>query len=187
MSEGGGVYLGTFFEGGFIAAIEDVKINDRFFLNGDRLRGFKNLGVGPRDTSTGDALGGEIYYLVRNELNFPLGLPDDLGVTGLAFIDVGSIYNTNSSSSLVKDENKLRASAGVGLTWISPFGPVKFFLSRAILKENYDKKEILDLVLVQHIKYKIRSNMKRYIILFGFIFLSINLNAQENRNKKISC
>ena len=142
MSEGGGVYLGTFFEGGFIAAIEDVKINDRFFLNGDRLRGFKNLGVGPRDTSTGDALGGEIYYLVRNELNFPLGLPDDLGVTGLAFIDVGSIYNTNSSSSLVKDENKLRASAGVGLTWISPFGPVKFFLSRAILKENYDKKEI---------------------------------------------
>ena len=40
------------------------------------------------------------------------------------------------------DENKLRASAGIGLTWISPFGPVKFFLSRAILKENYDKTEI---------------------------------------------
>ncbi len=142
MSDGGGLYLGTFFEGGYIASIKDVKINDRFFLNGDRLRGFKNLGIGPRDTSTGDALGGEIYYLVRNELNFPLGLPDDLGVNGLAFIDVGSIYNTTSSSNLVKDENTLRASAGVGITWISPFGPVKFFLSKAILKENYDKKEI---------------------------------------------
>jgi len=142
MSEGGGLYLGTFVEGGYIAAIKDVKINDRFFLNGDRLRGFKNLGIGPRDTSTGDALGGEIYYLARNELNFPLGLPDDLGLSGLAFIDVGSIYNTNSSGSLVKDENTLRASAGVGLTWISPFGPVKFFLTKAILKENYDKKEI---------------------------------------------
>ena len=69
-------------------------------------------------------------------------MPDDLGLSGLAFIDIGSIYNTNSSSSLVKDENTLRASAGVGLTWISPFGPVKFFLTRAILKENYDKKEI---------------------------------------------
>ena len=142
MSDGGGLYLGTFLEGGFIASIKDVNINDRFFLNGDRLRGFKNLGIGPRDTSTGDALGGEIYYLVRNELNFPLGLPDDLGLSGLAFIDVGSIYNTNSSSSLIKDENSLRASAGIGLTWISPFGPVKFFLSKAILKENYDKKEI---------------------------------------------
>ena len=142
LSDGGGLYLGTFIEGGFIASIKDVKINDRFFLNGDRLRGFKNLGIGPRDTSTGDALGGEIYYIARNELNFPLGLPDDLGLSGIAFIDIGSIYNTNSSSSLVKDENTLRASAGVGLTWISPFGPVKFFLTRAILKENYDKKEI---------------------------------------------
>ena len=99
------MYLGTFIEGGYIVSIKDVKINDRFFLNGDRLRGFKNLGIGPRDTSTGDALGGEIYYIARNELNFPLGLPDDLGLSGLAFIDIGSIYNTNSSSSLVKDEN----------------------------------------------------------------------------------
>ena len=56
MSDGGGLYLGTFIEGGFIASIKDVKINDRFFLNGDRLRGFKNLGNSPRDTSTGDAL-----------------------------------------------------------------------------------------------------------------------------------
>ena len=69
-------------------------------------------------------------------------MPDDLGLSGLAFIDIGSIYNTSSSSSFIKDENTLRASAGVGLTWISPFGPVKFFLTRAILKENYDKKEI---------------------------------------------
>ena len=66
----------------------------------------------------------------------------NLGLSGIAFIDIGSIYNTNSSGSLVKDENTLRASAGVGLTWISPFGPVKFFLTKPILKENYDKKEI---------------------------------------------
>ena len=87
-------------------------------------------------------MGGEIYYLARNELNFPLGLPDELGVNGLAFLDIGTIYNTSSSGGLVKDEAKLRASAGVGLTWISPFGPVKFFLSKPFLKENYDKKEI---------------------------------------------
>ena len=142
ISDGGGVFLGSFLESGYIASIKDVKINDRFFLNGDRIRGFKNLGIGPRDISTGDALGGEVYYLARNELNFPLGLPDDLGVSGLAFVDIGSIYNTSSSSSLVEDENSLRASAGIGLTWISPFGPVKFFLSKAILEENYDKKEI---------------------------------------------
>ena len=61
---------------------------------------------------------------------------------GLIFADIGTIYNTAASSSDVKDENKLRGSAGIGLTWISPFGPVKFYLSKAFLKENYDKKEI---------------------------------------------
>ena len=142
ISDSGGVYLGSFLEAGYIASIKDVKINDRFFLNGDRIRGFKNLGVGPRDISTGDALGGEIYYVVRNELNFPLGLPDELGVTGLAFADVGTIYNTGASGALVKDESNLRATAGIGVSWISPFGPVKFFLSKPFLKENYDKKEI---------------------------------------------
>ncbi len=142
ITDSGGVYLGSFLEAGYIASIKDIKINDRFFLNGDRMRGFKNLGVGPRDTSTGDALGGEIYYVARNELNFPLGLPDELGVTGLAFADVGTIYNTGSSGSLVKDESSLRATAGIGVSWVSPFGPVKFFLSKPFLKENYDKKEI---------------------------------------------
>ncbi len=137
-----GFILANFLEGGYIASIKEVKINDRFFLNGDRLRGFKNLGIGPRDSSTTDALGGEIYYLSRNELNFPLGLPDDLGLAGIMFADIGTLYNTSSSGTNIHDESKLRASAGIGISWLSPFGPVKFYLSKAILKENYDKKEI---------------------------------------------
>ena len=137
-----GVILGNFLEGGYIASIKEVKINDLFFLNGDQLRGFKNLGVGPRDSSTSDSLGGEVYYVNRNELTFPIGLPDDLGVGGLIFADIGTIYNTSSSGSNIRDESSLRASAGIGLSWLSPFGPVKFYLSKAILKENYDKKEI---------------------------------------------
>ena len=137
-----GVVLGNFLEGGYIASIKEVKINDLFFLNGDQLRGFKNLGVGPRDSSTSDSLGGEVYYVNRNELIFPLGLPDDLGIGGLIFADIGTVYNTSSSGSNIRDESSLRASAGIGLSWLSPFGPVKFYLSKAILKENYDKKEI---------------------------------------------
>ena len=89
--------------------IKEVKINDRFYLNGDRLRGFKNLGIGPRDSSTSDALGGQIYYLNRNELNFPLGLPDELAVGGLAFMDIGTLYDTSQSGTSIADENSLRA------------------------------------------------------------------------------
>ena len=137
-----GFILANFIEGGFILPIKDVRINDRFFINGDQLRGFKNLGIGPRDSSTSDALGGEIYYISRNELTFPIGLPDDLGIGGLLFADIGTLYNTASSGSDIFDENKPRASVGIGLSWVSPFGPVKFFLSKPFLKENYDKKEI---------------------------------------------
>ena len=137
-----GIILGTFLEAGYIASIKEVKINDRFYLNGDRLRGFKNLGIGPRDSSTTDALGGEIYYLNRNELNFPLGLPDELALNGLAFVDIGTLYNTSKSGTNIFDESKLRAAAGLGLSWVSPFGPVKFYLSKAFMKETYDKEEI---------------------------------------------
>ena len=137
-----GFVLANFLEGGYIGSIKEVKINDRFNLNGDQLRGFKNLGIGPRDSSTSDALGGEIYYVNRNEITFPLGLPDDLGIGGLIFADIGTIYNQSSSALNIHDESALRASAGIGISWISPFGPVKFYLSKALLKENYDKKEI---------------------------------------------
>ena len=147
-----GFVLSNFLEGGFISPIKEVRINDRFFINGDQLRGFKNLGIGPRDESTSDALGGEIYYVSRNEISFPIGLPDDLGVGGIIFGDIGTLYNTASSGVGIKDQTNLRASVGVGLSWISPFGPVKFYLTRALLKENYDKKRFLDLVLVQHIR-----------------------------------
>jgi Skp family chaperone for outer membrane proteins len=46
------------------------------------------------------------------------------------------------------------------------------------------KKRFFDLVLVQHIKYKLRSNMKKYVILLCFIFLGMNLNAQEKNETK---
>jgi len=60
----------------------------------------------------------------------------------LIFGDIGSLYSLSESGRDILDENKLRASAGIGISWVSPFGPVKFYLSKAILKENYDKKEI---------------------------------------------
>ena len=55
---------------------------------------------------------------------------------------IGELARNKYQPRTILDENKLRASAGIGISWVSPFGPVKFYLSKAILKENYDKKEI---------------------------------------------
>ena len=137
-----GIIAANFLEVGYIVPIKDVKINNRFFLNGDTLRGFKNSGIGPRDIPTSDALGGEQYLVLRNELHFPIGLPEELGVKGLFFGDAGTLYNTSDTSSTVEDDMSLRVSAGIGISWISPFGPVKVYLSKAIISESYDKNEI---------------------------------------------
>ena len=119
------LFYQTFLKADSFSPIKEVRINDRFFINGDQLRGFKNLGIGPRDESTSDALGGEIYYVVEMKFHFHW-ITDDLGVGGIIFGDIGTLYNTASSGVGIKDQTNLRASVGVGLSWISPFGPVNF-------------------------------------------------------------
>lgn len=132
-------------EGGVISGYgdENVRINERYFLGGTTLRGFEKSGVGPRDISTDDALGGNQFYRGTAEMTFPVGLPEDLGVSGHLFTDFGSLWGVdeNSSSSLV-DESSIRAAGGVGLSWRSPMGPVRIDLSKPYLKEDYDIEQV---------------------------------------------
>src|SRR4029079_14098877 len=66
-----------------------LRLNNRFFIGGDTLRGFRVGGIGPRDANTTDALGGKYFYTVTAELSFHLfGIPKELGLLGKAFIDV---------------------------------------------------------------------------------------------------
>ncbi len=120
----------------------EVKINERYFLGGNTFRGFEKYGIGPRDLSTDDSLGGNQFYRGTAELTFPLGLPDDLGVAGHAFTDFGSLWGIDDTGSEIVDDKSLRASAGVGLTWRSPMGPVRIDLSKPYLKEDYDVDQI---------------------------------------------
>jgi outer membrane protein insertion porin family len=121
---------------------EDVRLFDRFFLGGASFRGFKFAGVGPRDTSTGDALGGKLLYTGTLEQRFPLGLPEELRIFGRAFVEAGSLVDPDVSGPTVFDSNALRASAGGGLSWLSPLGPISIDLAQAFLKEDEDETEL---------------------------------------------
>ena len=131
--------------GGSVAHIfglgEDVNLHDRFFLGGDNLRGFATSGVGPRDTSTKDALGGEWMYNGSAEVKFPLGLPEELGLTGKLFSDLGSAGKLSSSGSSVNDTGSVRLAVGTGLMWTSPFGPIGVDIGYPLLKEDFDQEE----------------------------------------------
>ncbi len=127
---------------GYVHALnDDIRIQDRFFVGGRDIRGFDNSGIGPRDTDTGDALGGNVYYTATTELQFPLGLPEDLGFKGAVFVDAGSLFDADDEGIEVQDDSSIRAAAGIGLAWSSPFGPVRIDFAQAFMKEDYDEEE----------------------------------------------
>jgi len=128
-------------EAGYVFGIaDDVNIADRFFLGGDDLRGFDVAGVGPRDGATNDALGGNQLYRGNVELSFPIGLPNEFGISGKLFTDFGSLTELDSSGSGILDTGSLRATVGIGLGWRSPFGPMRVDYAKPYLKESHDKE-----------------------------------------------
>ncbi|MFN3701525.1 MAG: outer membrane protein assembly factor BamA [Alphaproteobacteria bacterium] len=122
---------------------ENVAINERFYVGGTNLRGFERSGIGPRDLSTNDALGGNRFYRGSAELSFPIGLPEELGVLGHGFGDVGSLFDADSGKNdpFVVDEDSLRASLGFGVSWRSPFGPLRLDYAVPVAKESYDEQQ----------------------------------------------
>ncbi len=120
---------------------EDVHLTERFFLGGSSFRGFAAAGIGPRDTATDDALGGNLYYVGTAEIRFPLGLPKELRVFGRAFVDAGTLTDIDVSGSDLEDSGNIRVSAGVGLSWLSPLGPLAIDIAQALVKDDEDDTE----------------------------------------------
>lgn len=129
----------------------DSTISNRFSLGGDKLRGFQNYGIGPRDTnftatnSNGDPLGGKMFAAANIEASFPIGIPEEYGIFGGVFLDAGSVWELDNvlsdSSKIVDDSAKIRAAAGVSLFWDTAIGPLRFNFSRPLQKEIYDVTE----------------------------------------------
>lgn len=144
------VTLRAIFEGGAITSLGDnqTRVTDRFFGNG-KIRGFEPNGIGPRDgTDLAEALGGNIFAVARFEADFPLGLPEEYGITGGAFFDVGSVFSLdNTGGGAVDDSFNPRATIGLSVFWTTPIGPLRFNFSRAVKKEDYDKEQTFDLTI----------------------------------------
>lgn len=119
----------------------DVEINERFYLGGNNLRGFERGGLGPRDLTTDDALGGNYYYRGSAELSFPVGLPEEMGIQGHAFTDFGTLWSLDESDPAIADEDSIRAAGGLGLSWRSPMGPLRVDIAAPYISEDFDKEE----------------------------------------------
>lgn len=115
----------------------DVKLSDRKFLNNKRLRGFESLGIGPKDGK--DHIGGNYSAYASLSSTFPNPLPEKWNAKSIMFLDTGNVWGVDFNSSL--DKNKIRSSAGIGLEWISPLGPLSFTLAETISSASGDLEE----------------------------------------------
>lgn len=131
-------------EGGIIFGIgQDVAINDRFFVGGNDLRGFESRGIGPRD-GNGDALGGNQFFSGTAEMSFPLGLPEEAGISGRLFTDVGYLSDIDDdpqAGEIINQSDSVRVAVGLGITWRSPFGPILLDYAFPVMREDFDKEQ----------------------------------------------
>ncbi|HSH53960.1 MAG TPA: outer membrane protein assembly factor BamA [Methylotenera sp.] len=116
-----------------------------FFMGGvNSVRGYENGSLGPRDfdTTTGEdfAVGGTKRLLGNAELFFPIpGLNDSKQFRMSAFVDAGNVYGADESYSL----GDLRYSTGLGISWFSPFGPLKLVFAKALNSKEGDDTQTL--------------------------------------------
>lgn len=132
-------------KGGYVFGFDEdgVLINNRFFVGGNDLRGFESDGIGPRDRTTQDALGGNVYYTGSLEMKFPLGTPDELGLAGFVFTDAGTLYQVDDSGTEIEDDDSIRASVGVGIGWASPVGPIRIDFAHPFRKNQFDETQTI--------------------------------------------
>ncbi len=112
----------------------DMPFFKNFYVGGvSSVRGYETGAIGPRDAN-GYAIGGNRRLVGNAEILFPFpGMKNDKSIRMGAFFDVGAIYDKGNNG------GGARASTGLTVSWISPFGPLKFSLAKPLNSKDGDK------------------------------------------------
>jgi outer membrane protein insertion porin family len=152
------------FQGGYATGWggQGLRMLDHFQAGPNMVRGFAPAGFGPRDLQSPnqDALGGSLYWAATVEFQQPLWFaPKDFGMRFAVFADAGQLLDYKGPTSwsvtgeqvttcnngvygALCNDTMVRSSAGVGLIWDSPFGPLRFDLAYPITKQPYDHTQL---------------------------------------------
>ncbi|WP_158968190.1 outer membrane protein assembly factor BamA [Chachezhania sediminis] len=129
------------------------RAEDRFTLSTNRMRGFEPAGIGPRQEygDVNDPLGGNQFAVLRLDAEFPIGLPEELGIRGGLFYDIGTLWNLAdvnvTGPGVVGRDMSLRHVIGFSVLWTTAIGPLRFNFSKAIKKEDFDRSRNFDLTV----------------------------------------
>jgi len=116
---------------------DNVKLSERLYIPGRRLRGFEAGKVGPKDGS--DYVGGNYISTINATTTIPRILENMQSIDIVMFADAGNVWGVDYNSSLETDE--IRSSVGVGLDWLTAIGPLTFSFAHPITKAESDVTE----------------------------------------------
>ncbi|MDC0650247.1 outer membrane protein assembly factor BamA [Alphaproteobacteria bacterium] len=135
------VILGASGKLGHVTGLGDKTTqSQRFNLGGRDVRGFGSGGIGPRDTGSSNAVGGNKMYAGSLEVISSLGVDKDTGVRWTVFTDFGSLWETDYPSGVtMPNATDMRVSAGVGFFWSSAIGPLSFSWAKPVSKMAHDR------------------------------------------------
>lgn len=126
-----------------------------FYVGGvNSVRGYETSSIGARDdgfTGRAYSVGGTKRFVTNAEIYFPVpGLKDTKQFRLSTFLDAGAVWGVDGTSANGCDATAsdcLRYSTGVGVSWYSPFGPVKLVLAKPLNEKPGDRTQTLQFQL----------------------------------------
>jgi len=101
------------------------------------VRGYRSSTLGPRDADN-VPIGGAKRVIANAEFFFPIpGMSKDRTFRAFTFLDAGNVFQTNEKIKF----GELRYSTGLGISWLSPVGPLKFSLGVPLNREPQDETQ----------------------------------------------
>lgn len=108
------------------------------------VRGYLGNSLGPKDSKTGTFLGGSKRVVGNAQFSFPLpGTKSDPTLRLFVFADAGQVYGADGrGNDTTIDFGDLRYSTGVGLSWLSPMGPLQLVYAKALNAQVNDRTQV---------------------------------------------
>jgi outer membrane protein insertion porin family len=133
---------------GRAAGTQTFPIFKNFYGGGlGTVRGFEQNSLGPLDAS-GTVLGGSRKFNVNAEILTPFpGAGNDRTLRLYGFVDAGMV---GGNTGVNANSGDLRASYGVGVSWISPVGPLRLAFAKPLRKFDGDR--------IQNVQFQIGTS-----------------------------
>ncbi|HSV58075.1 MAG TPA: outer membrane protein assembly factor BamA [Variovorax sp.] len=126
------------------------------------IRGFEQNSLGPRDSVTSASLGGTKKAILNAEINTPFpGAGNDRTLRMYGFFDVGNVFTDRQegqNDAQWEAQKKLRASVGIGISWVSPLGPLRLAYAVPVQSQKADLANGIPEDRIQRVQFQIGTS-----------------------------